>query len=339
MLRLLSLVLIILFQNNTYSSDNFYPANIFLLDQRFSHHVVIVEKSTHMLYIYQNDMGQPKLLKSYQIATGKVKGNKQIQGDKKTPEGIYQFRRFHSANYLTNLYGKTGLIYGAGAFTMTYPNEIDKRRGKTGGGIWLHSTDDDARVSKGLDSRGCVVATDKDLKDISQFIELTNTPVIIVQNMNFMSKKSWTTEKSEITELINTWSTAWQNKDFTNYINSYSKNEFMHKIRGNYNQYRRYKKAVFSRKDSPAIDIKNVSILSTSQYAVVTLEQDYKSEVIQDIGKKVLYLKKNANYEWKIVAEKWSKLGENQNLSFTPKMRYFNDQVTKKDTENDTGSI
>ena len=70
---------------------------------------------------------------------------------------------------------------------MNYPNIIDKRSGKTGGGIWLHSTNDETRIEKGLDSRGCIVTTNKELIEISNFIELNKTPIIVVENINFYS--------------------------------------------------------------------------------------------------------------------------------------------------------
>ena len=65
-----------------------------------------------------------------------------------------------------------------------------------------------------------------------------------------------------------------------------------------------------------------ISIMSNLEYAVVLLEQNYQSSVINDIGKKTLYLKKDANYEWKIVGELWSKT-ESSNIAFTPSKRFF----------------
>ncbi len=197
----LKCLFLLLWSTQAFSAE-FLPASIYKLDQRFSHHVLVVEKSTHQLYLYENNESLPKLLKTYKIATGKIMGDKQVQGDEKTPEGIYQFQRFRPSADLVNMYGDTGLIYGAGAFTTNYPNVIDVRSGKTGGGIWLHSTDDDSRVGKGLDSRGCVVAIDKDLKDISQFIDLQNTPVVIVQNLHFLKKSTWLANKAEISEEV-----------------------------------------------------------------------------------------------------------------------------------------
>lgn len=314
------------------SAAEFYPENLIQLDAKFSHHVIVVEKSTHKLYLYTNKDGLPHLTKTYDIATGKIKGNKFEQGDHKTPEGIYIFQEFHSDKELIQKYGKYAEIYGAGAFTTNYPNLVDRRAGKTGGGIWLHSTDDDSRVSKGLDSRGCVVAVDADLKDISKYIDLTNTPVVIVQNLNFQNSQTWNENKEELTTLVSSWSQAWQNKDFDTYIKSYSPN-FYNSHKGNYKQYAQYKKAVFSRPDKPTINFSNVSILKFNNYAIATLEQDYTSDIIQDIGKKVLYLERDKDYEWKIIAEEWHKLNEEtRNLAFTPSHRFFNTTTPSEDS-------
>ena len=313
--------------------DEYLPSSIFQLDNRFTHHVLLVEKSTHSLYLYSNNQQIPQLVKKYQIATGKIKGNKQYQGDKKTPEGIYTFQNFHSNTQLIEKYGDTGLIYGAGAFTTDYPNVMDIRANKTGGGIWLHSTDDDSRVSKGLDSRGCVVAIDADLKDISQYIDLKNTPIIIKQNVQFLRKETWQKNKDDISKTIIAWADAWKNKDFDTYIDQYSKN-FYNSRKGNLTQYRNYKKAVFSRADSPLISFEDISILVHDNYAVATMVQNYSSDIIKDIGKKVLYLEQDSDYNWKITAEQWFRIEENQNIAFTPAMRYFNQSNRKELKEN-----
>ena len=326
-------------------SQDFLPSTIFQLDSKFNHHVLIVEKNTHSLYLYEyNNSETPKLVKKFKVATGAIIGDKEIQGDKKTPEGIYSFRRFHSGNDLVNMYGKTGLIYGAGAFTMNYPNEIDRRERKTGGGIWLHSTDDDSRVNKGLDSRGCVVATDSDLKEISEYIELGKTSTVIVQDLHFLRRSTWEKKKSNITTVLNNWMKAWQEKDFDTYINSYSKDRFNSR-KGRYQAFKQYKRAVFSRRDTPIIKFNHVSILNHDDYAVVTFEQDYTSPVVDDVGKKVLYLKQNKNYEWKIVAEQFNKLKrDDQAKEFTPSQRFFIPKLSETNSksiagENDSESI
>jgi murein L,D-transpeptidase YafK len=303
-------------------AEEFYPTNILMMDAKFAHHVILVEKSTHKLHLYENSTTAPKLVKTYSTATGKFKGDKFISGDHKTPEGIYTIYDFLSKEELLKRHGKYAEIYGSGAFPMDYPNFMDERAGKTGGGIWLHSTDNDNRISKGLDSRGCVVLQNADLRDISQFIEINHTPIIVVQDVLYLSKSTWERNRSDVSDSVTKWATAWQNKDFDGYINSYDSKNFYDRSKGNYNSYKTYKKAVFSRADSPNIKFDFISIMANSDYAVVQLQQNYQSSVINDIGKKTLYLQKDANYDWKIVGELWSK-AESSNIAFTPSKRFF----------------
>lgn len=335
-----STILVLISLSLTAVAEDYLPSVIYQLDNKFAHHVIVVEKSTHRLFLYKANNQQPELVKTYKIATGKRTGNKNIQGDKKTPEGIYQFQKFYAAADLIAKYGNAGLIYGAGAFTMNYPNEIDRRLKKTGGGIWLHSTDDDTRVNKGLDSRGCVVAANDDLKDISQYIDLGNTNIIVTQNLNFLKESTWRKNKEDILKTVVDWAQAWKNKNFNTYINQYSKTEFIHPYKGSYYPFKSYKKAIFARKEKPQISFKHISILNFNSYAVVTMEQDYRSELIKDVGKKTLYLKKDSNYNWKIVSEQWAKIEntDETSIAFVPKMRFFKDENQVK-TANDSGSI
>ena len=295
-----------------------------MLDDKFSHHVILVEKSTHKLYLYENNKSFPKLVTSFPIASGKLRGDKASEGDHKTPEGIYTIYEFLSKEELLRKHGSYAKIYGSGAFPMDYPNFMDTLNKKTGGGIWLHSTDDDSRVFKGLDSRGCVVVQNADLKEISKYIEIDRTPIIVVQDIFFLSQTSWERNRKEINETIQKWGDAWQNKDFDKYISHYDEEQFFDRSKGKYNAYKNYKKAVFSRADAWSIKFDFLSIMNTSDYAVVQLQQNYKSSIINDIGKKTLYLKKNKNYEWKIVGELFSKQGVESNVAtFAPSMRFF----------------
>jgi murein L,D-transpeptidase YafK len=322
--KFISWVLLTLFVGIASAQEIFLPSNILMMDQKFAHHVILVEKATHRLHLYENAGSLPKLVKTFNTATGKLKGDKSSNGDHKTPEGIYTIYEFLSKQELLRRHGEYAKIYGSGAFPMDYPNFIDQREGKGGGGIWLHSTDDDNRISKGLDSRGCVVVQNQDLKDISQFIELNHTPIIVVQDIFYLSKSTWERNRKDLSDAVQKWSKAWQMKDFNTYINSYDQDRFHDKKHGGWNGYKNYKKAVFSRPDTPSIKLDFISIFATDEYAVVHLQQDYRSTVINDIGKKTLYLKKDQNYDWKIVGEVWSQVDDNK-VAFSPSKRFFKD--------------
>lgn len=302
-----------------------YPAPLILLDGYFSHHTLVVEKSTHMLHIFKNNDGHPEYLKNYHIATGKSAGNKLTKGDFKTPEGIYHFTDFVGHDDLMKRLGESGKIYGIGSFVMNYPNPMDKRKGKTGGGIWLHSTNDETRIEKGLDSRGCVVTANNDLRDISKYIQLNKTSMVVVHELYYLKKNTWNKIRQELITLVNDWMDAWKEEDLKKYLSFYHQQEYYDNVRGNYWAFASHKKNVFLIPGSPDISINNMSIIQSSKYAVVTFKQGYKSKTIEDTGKKSLYLKKDNSYHWKIVNEIWNKIpiDSDSHAEFKPSMRFF----------------
>jgi tetratricopeptide (TPR) repeat protein len=51
---------------------------------------ILVDKGSHRLYVYERGQnGVPRLLRDFYVSTGKLKGNKRISGDLRTPEGVY----------------------------------------------------------------------------------------------------------------------------------------------------------------------------------------------------------------------------------------------------------
>ncbi len=312
---------------NIVAAETYLPAQLLMLDDTFSHHVVIAEKSTHSLYLFKNENGKPTLVSKYPMATGKKAGDKFYQGDHRTPEGVYSFTDFLTHQDLLDRHGKQGQIYGVGAFVMNYPNPIDKRNGKTGGGIWLHSTNDETRIDKGLDSRGCVVATNSNLIDLSKFIELNRTPMVVVQNLSYLEKTSWLNQRSNLNDALAQWLEGWQTENKKLYFNSYHKAEFFDKFRGNFDNFKTYKSAVFNNPGKPTINIENVSILKAKDYAVISFKQIYSSNTVNDVGRKSLYLKQDEFYNWKIVNETWTKSGikpeDEDKIAFQPSMRFF----------------
>jgi murein L,D-transpeptidase YafK len=303
-----------------------FPSSLIFLDQFFSHHVILAEKSTHRLHLYKNTNTTPELIKTYQMVTGKKPGNKIFQGDFRTPEGIYHFVDFLPHRKLIERHGKAGEIYGIGAFVMNYPNTMDRFNGKTGGGIWLHSTNDETRIDKGLDSRGCLVAANDNLKEISKYIELERTPIIVIQDLHFISKKTWVQNRKNIRSTLEHWLSAWKNENLSEYLKHYHVKEFKDPYRKNFKGLSLHKAKIFNIPGKPDVSIGNLTVLYSNGYAVAKFKQFYKSKAINDTGLKTLYLKKDEYYRWKIVSENWSKLNEpdkKQIASFTPSMRFF----------------
>ena len=109
---LFSLSLLAVFNVNAQEGIKMLPAPILSMDNFFTHHILVAEKSTHLLHLFKSNNGIPELVKSYQMTTGKRTGDKVVEGDLKTPEGIYSFVDFMTHKELMQKAGSQGVIYG-----------------------------------------------------------------------------------------------------------------------------------------------------------------------------------------------------------------------------------
>lgn len=311
-------------QTSGVNGTKVFPAPLLMMDNFFAHHVIVAEKSTHSLHIFKNNEARPELVRTYQMATGKKSGDKMAEGDFKTPEGIYNFIDFLTNKQLLAQSGPQAVMYGAGAFVTDYPNPVDKILKKTGSGIWLHSTNDETRIDKGLDSRGCVVTANNDLIDVSKYLELNKTPIVIVQDLIYLNEKTYETQRTDLQKTLNGWLEAWSNKDIESYMGYYHPLEFSDS-KGRFSAYKAYKKAVFNNPGKPKIDLNFISIIQSKNYAVINFTQTYQSATINDTGRKILYLRQDETYKWKIVSEVFTKSGlENlDKVAFEPSLRFF----------------
>ena len=108
------------------------PSQFLALSPR-TRHAIAVDTSKSRLYLFENSTEGLKLIADYYISIGKSGIEKTLEGDQRTPLGVY---------YITSNLDPKSLkdFYGSGALPINYPNPLDVSRGKTGGGIWLHGT-------------------------------------------------------------------------------------------------------------------------------------------------------------------------------------------------------
>ncbi|WP_233588326.1 murein L,D-transpeptidase family protein [Herminiimonas sp. KBW02] len=160
--------------------------------------VLLVDAKRSRLYVYQRVNGQFKLTSDYYISQGRLGVNKFKEGDQKTPLGVY---------YITARLPGARLpeFYGPGALPINYPNEWDKANGRSGSGIWLHGTPSDSYSRPPLSSDGCVVLTNPDLKELSASVEIGNTPVIISEDLKFVSKAKWDADRQAANKMLESW--------------------------------------------------------------------------------------------------------------------------------------
>jgi murein L,D-transpeptidase YafK len=143
-------------------------------------HAIAIDPSRARLYLFENNANGTKLIADYYMSVGKLGIDKSIEGDLRTPLGVY---------FVTNTLNPNALkdLYGAGALPINYPNPYDLRRGKTGGGIWLHGVPSNqfARAPKATD--GCVALANPDLLKILTTVEVRSTPVVIAPSLQWVN--------------------------------------------------------------------------------------------------------------------------------------------------------
>jgi murein L,D-transpeptidase YafK len=174
---------------------------------------ILVEKSSQQVFIYSSAGDTISKSLQFRCSTGENYGDKEKQGDKKTPEGIYFIKDRYEDKDLSAIYGKK-------AFPIDYPNFMDKKAGKTGNNIWLHGTN---KVLKDMDSNGCVAMEDENIVSISDYIAINTTPVIIVENLSMEGKDKLSNKKIMIQEWFKGWIKAVNNGSYHDYLNMYDK--------------------------------------------------------------------------------------------------------------------
>ncbi len=130
-----------------------------------------VSKADRYLYVIENE-DDLKVNKIYPSIHGRVEGEKYVEGDLKTPEGVY----FVTTKIRSKLDFEK---YGSGAYVLNYPNPIDKIKQKTGHGIWIHSK---GLPIEGQRTEGCVAVDLDDFAELSEFLP-SGTPVVLAENL------------------------------------------------------------------------------------------------------------------------------------------------------------
>lgn len=136
-------------------------------------HLILIEKDLQALHLYRYDGGY-QLVKTYRCVTGKLRGDKQVENDDKTPEGIY----FNVKTFRD----KKVTIFGDRAFGLNYPDAFDVFEGKGGSGIFVHGSN---RKVTPYSTNGCLVLNNQDLADLDSRITFSETPVIIGKRLPY----------------------------------------------------------------------------------------------------------------------------------------------------------
>ncbi len=271
-------------------------------------HLILIDTVKSRLFLYKKSDTGLTHVSDYYISIGKNGADKNTEGDKRTPTGLYFASR--------KLTQPLSDFYGDGAYPLNYPNELDLHNNKTGYGIWLHGTPKDTYSRPPRASDGCVVLSNPDIKKLHPVLQADNVPVIISDNVKWIDRNTALKKRANVASLqkaVERWRSDWMSRDTNRYLSNYSKSFFY--SGGKLPQWTAHKRRVLAGKPKITVEVSNLSMFSypTHQHAtkansqtedivVVNFDQYYESPTLQNKMHKRQYWK-NENNQWKIIYE------------------------------------
>ena len=263
---------------------------------------ILVDKKTNQLKLAEYVNGEYKIIKTYHTTLGQVQGDKQDEGDLKTPEGIYTFKSLLKPPSLKPK-------FGAMAFYIDYPNTYDQIAGHGGSNIMLHATDTPLRLKQNYDSLGCVVVENDELREIAPRIRLGLTPIMIFSELTDDYMKPG--QDPQLKTFFESWIKAWEQKDLNGYINHYH-SDFTAQGK-NRSAWKAYKGSLNQRYATIEIGPQDVQYYRHPKYSMITFTQNYRSKLKgggwghRSTGTKILYVGEESGQP-KIIAETYTNL-------------------------------
>jgi murein L,D-transpeptidase YafK len=259
-------------------------------------HAIVVDSRRSRLYLFENLAGRPHLVADYYVTLGKNGVDKAREGDQKTPIGVYYVTANLPRQKLTD-------FYGSGAFPISYPNELDRSKGRNGHGIWLHGVPSATYSRPPRASDGCIVLANSDLDAVGRFVQVGLTPVIITDEIEWSDAAAVEAERRSLAASIDQWRADWESRDVGRYLSHYA--ERFTSGHQDLAAWGAYKRKVNAARSFIKVGLSQVSMFRyprEGDFVVVTFDQDYRSDGLSNTMRKRQYwIKEGAR--WKILYE------------------------------------
>ncbi|MBP7770040.1 MAG: L,D-transpeptidase family protein [Aliarcobacter sp.] len=242
--------------------------------------ILLAQKEQLEISLFEVVGDEKKLVLRNNVIVGEITGDKLIEGDKKTPEGVYDL-----VEKKTNL----DQFYGPLALVTSYPNTFDKSLSKNGHGIWIHGMPFETQREEF--TQGCIALDNSDLLTLDKSIDIKKTVLLTSQND---LKKATKNEIALILSTIFKWKDAWKYSDINEYLAFYSK-DFKKSDKSGIKEFEDHKRRVFSKNEKKTIKFSNIDIspypnsLGKNMYKVF-MDEEYLSPTVTFYGKKELFL-------------------------------------------------
>lgn len=166
-----------------------------------SRYALAVDVSRSRMYVLRNTRQGLELAADYYVSLGKAGAGKRVEGDARTPLGVYHVTSNLPARTLPD-------FYGAGALPLNYPNAYDRRAGRTGSGIWLHGSPPEQYARAPLATDGCVVLADNDLRQLLRMADVGATVVTIAPRLDWIPQAEARVQAQALRRQVLAWNEA-----------------------------------------------------------------------------------------------------------------------------------
>lgn len=257
-------------------------------------HILAIDKESQTFFLLAQ-RSPIELVRKFPCTTGQAEGDKQQRGDLRTPEGVYFIGGVVQGGLDYDLYGNV-------AYSLNFPNPIDRIKGKTGSGIWLHGR---GKELLPMDTRGCVALDTVDIESMHSLIR-GGMPTIIAQ------KLSWTEESGEfegaaenVVEELKSWASDWQSRS-EDFFSRYDGVKFSISEGEPFAGFVNHKKGIFKAQPWIQVMIRNIKALPGPDYWVTCFDQYYRTaELVSTVGKR-FYWQQGDDGQWRIVGREYT---------------------------------
>ena len=255
--------------------------------------ILVCNKFASTLTLYRKDSNNSyQTTKTYNAFTGKEKGDKFVEGDLKTPVGVYN---------LIKKISKVDSFYGPLAFVTSYPNVYDHYMGKNGSGIWIHGLPTEEERDEY--TKGCIAINNQNIECLDRNIDIKKTLLIINEDeiATNVSKEKLATLLAKLYE----WRYSWIYNETQKYLEFYD-DTFKRFDGMNKERFVRYKKRIFNKQESKKIIFSNINVIpypNLDDTFKITFLEEYTSDSFSFTGDKVLIVKL-IDSKFRIITEK-----------------------------------
>jgi len=270
-----------------------FPRQILQLapEQKYA---LLADTSRARLYLIENINGEPHLKSDFYMTIGKNGTDKRVEGDKRTPMGVYQ---------ITDQLPRASLadLYGDGAYPLNYPNDWDRLHKRGGHGIWLHGVPSNTYSRPPRSSDGCVVVANPDLKELARWIKVGSTPVIITERTEWVSREEWQRSRDNMLGRLHAWREDWETRDPDRFLRNYSHSM----IKSESSNWARDKRRNILDKEWIRVELSDINLFlfDNGEMAYADFTQRYESNKLASTSSKRLYWKLEQG-AWRVALEK-----------------------------------